>query len=300
VNVTAIIPATNDPPTLERCLDAIAAADDPPEQTIVVTTPRGAGPAAARNRGARVASGDVLVFVDADVVAHRDAFSRIRAAFESDRDLAAVFGSYDDSPHHDGTVSSFRNLLHHHVHQTSAGPAATFWAGLGAIRRDAFLGCGGFDSDRFPRPSVEDIELGMRLADRGLRMTLDSQLLGTHLKRWSVAGMVRTDLRDRGIPWVALLVRRRAGSSSLNLHWRHRASALATVAAAISLARRRPRPLATAAGTLVALNRDFYALLWRRRGARHALAGVLLHALHLGCAAVAVPLGVGSELRRRA
>ena len=33
-----------------------------------------------------------------------------------------------------------------------------FWAGCGAVRREEFLEIGGFDGDRFPRPTIEDIE----------------------------------------------------------------------------------------------------------------------------------------------
>ena len=84
--------------------------------------------------------------MDADVAVHADAFRRIRAAFTADPGLTAVFGSYDDDPPALGAVSGFRNLLHYHVHQSSAGPAGTFWAGLGAVRRDAFAEAGGFDS----------------------------------------------------------------------------------------------------------------------------------------------------------
>ena len=51
VTLTAVVPATNDPPTLAACLDAIRAADEPPEEVIVVT--EGGGPAAARNAGRR-------------------------------------------------------------------------------------------------------------------------------------------------------------------------------------------------------------------------------------------------------
>ena len=176
VSLTAVVPATNDPPTLAACLDAIAAADEPPEQVVVVTD--GDGPAAARNAGAADATADVIVFVDADVLAHTDAFSRIRAAFDADPRLTAVFGSYDDSPTDPGMVSQFRNLLHHHVHQQGAGEAKTFWAGLGAVRADAFHAVGGFDAERYRLPSVEDIDLGTRLVAKGKKIVLDEGELG--------------------------------------------------------------------------------------------------------------------------
>src|SRR5829696_5491870 len=134
---------------------------------------------------------EVLVFVDADVLPHPDAFARLREAFEVDPALDAVFGSYDTSPRATGLVSRFRNLLHHHVHQQGAGPATTFWAGLGAVRRETFESAGGFDASRFPHASVEDIELGMRLAAAGGKLRLDPELQGTHLKAWTLVELVR-------------------------------------------------------------------------------------------------------------
>src|SRR5213079_1608891 len=108
------------------------------------------GPAAARNDGVRRTRAELLVFVDADVEPHADAFARIRAAFAAHPKLDAIFGSYDDDPADPALVSRFRNLLHHHVHHEGAGPAKTFWAGLGAIRRASFLAVGGFDAERYP------------------------------------------------------------------------------------------------------------------------------------------------------
>ena len=61
-------------------------------------------------------------------------------------------------------MAAFRNLLHHVVHQRSAGHVRSFWAGLGAVRRTAFDAAGGFDAERYPQPSIEDVELGGRLA----------------------------------------------------------------------------------------------------------------------------------------
>jgi len=297
LRLTAIVPATDAPAHLERVVTAIRAAEEPPDDVLVVTDLDESGPAAARNAGANRADGDILVFVDSDVVAHPDAFRRIRAAFRDEPDLVAVFGSYDDSPPERDAVSGFRNLLHHHVHQQSPGPAATFWAGLGAVRREPFLAAGGFDAERYPTASIEDIELGTRLAAAGARLQLDPALQGTHLKRWTLPSMLRTDLQARGVPWVALLARRGTAPSGLNLGWRHRLSAAASIALVASLAARHPRQGALALAGLVALNADFYGLLLRRRGAGQALAGVGLHVLHHLTGAAAVPLGLLEHAR---
>jgi len=297
-SLTAIIPATNEPATLHRCRAAIDAARAAPEEVIVVSEPPLAGPAASRNAGARDAEGDVLVFVDADVEVHNDAFTHIRAAFEADPGLVALFGSYDDAPSAPGVVSAFRNLLHHDVHQESAGPATTFWAGLGAVRREDFLRIGGFDAERYAVPSIEDIELGMRLSADGARIELMPEIQGTHLKHWSLWGMVRTDFAQRGVPWVGLIIESR-GSSALNLGMKHRVSALASVVGFGALALRRPRIALGSAAVLVALNRRFYGLLVRRRGVPEAAVGVLLHAVHHATSAAAVPVGVLRWARTR-
>jgi GT2 family glycosyltransferase len=297
--LAVIVPATDRPPTLERCLAAIRAAEETPEQVIVVDEAPGPGPACARNEGAHKSDADVLVFVDADVEVHRDAFARIRRAFERDDGLGAVFGSYDDSPPAAGLVSGFRNLLHHHVHQAAAGPASTFWAGVGAIRRQVFEASGGFDADRYPRASIEDIELGCRLAAAGVRIELDPKLLGTHLKSWTLRSMVETDFARRGAPWVALMLGSDASRSALNLGWRHRLSAGAVAAGAVGIARGRPGLAAAALATLLLLNRDLYALFLRRRGPAEAAGGVLLHALHHATGIAAVPAGVLLYLRQR-
>ncbi|MGZ8693709.1 MAG: glycosyltransferase family 2 protein, partial [Gaiellaceae bacterium] len=212
-SLAVIVPATNSPRTLTQCLAAIRSSTDPPEELVVVEEPNRYGPAAARNAGVGQTASDVLVFVDADVVLHRDALTRIRDAFDGDDALDALFGSYDDRPGALGVVSQFRNLLHHHVHQNAAGPATTFWAGLGAMRRDVFLEAGGFDAYRFPGPSIEDIELGARLVAQGRRIACDPLLQGTHLKRWTMLGMLRVDLTRRGIPWIALLLESKSPST---------------------------------------------------------------------------------------
>jgi hypothetical protein len=150
--------------------------------------------------------------------------------------IVAVFGSYDRAPHAGNIVSQYRNLVHHFVHQTSATSASTFWAGCGAIRRSAFLEVGGFD-ESYSRPSVEDIELGMRLCTAGYAILLDPHIQVQHLKQWDLWGMLVTDIFSRGVPWTRLLLRARAVPNDLNLKVSQRISALlALVALALIIA----------------------------------------------------------------
>jgi GT2 family glycosyltransferase len=294
--LSVVIPATDSPETLASVVAAIRASDGPPEELIVVERPPHIGPAAARNLGSSRATGDVLVFVDADVEVHGDAFQRIRDAYESDPELVAIFGSYDDDPRATGVVSTFRNLLHHHVHHEGAGPVTTFWAGLGAVRREAFAAVGGFDEKRYPQPSVEDIELGMRLHAGGARILLEPSIQGKHLKRWTLLKMTETDLLRRGVPWLRLIIERRSLSSSLNLGPRHLVASGATVLFVLSLQRRDAKAAAALMMLLLVLDRHFYVLLARRGGPRVAAAGPLLHLAHRLTSAAAIPVALSHHL----
>ena len=272
ISLTAVVPATNDPPTLAACLDAIAAADEPPEQVVVVT--EGDGPAAARNAGA----------ADAD---RRRCGLRRRGRAPAHRrvqpDPGSVrCGSGPDSglrllrrlPDRPGRGLAFRNLLHHHVHQQGAGEAATFWAGLGAVRADAFRAAGGFDAERYPTSLRRGHRARNEAVAEGGRILLDPLLQGTHLKRWTLSGMVRTDFWQRGVPWVELVLRHRSGASALNLGWRHRVSAAVAVVTALAIVRGKPGTALCGLVTLAALNAELYELLLRRQGPAAATAGV--------------------------
>jgi len=242
------------------------------------------GPGGARNVGVEEAAGDVVLFVDSDVVMHADVPERVRAAL-ADEDVVAVFGSYDDRPAARGLVSQYLNLRHHLVHQRAAGEAATFWAGCGAVRRDAFRDVGGFDLRRFPRPSIEDIDLGYRLRGRGGRILLDPELQGTHLKRWTLGSMVATDVFQRALPWLRLMRERGIQDSNLNASRGEQAKALLALGFWASL------PLTLGGGLAGGLpfvllagawaaNRDLFGLVWRRNDVFHALAALVLHQLY--------------------
>jgi len=238
------------------------------------------GPAAARNLGAEAASGDLIFFLDADVAVHPDAIGRGMARFLADPGLTALFGSYDDRPTAPGLVSRFRNLLHHYVHQRGdfvddARPAHTFWTGCGMIRRAEFREFGGFDPRLYARPSIEDIELGYRLTRAGRRIVLARDVLATHMKRWTLFDMVRTDVFRRGVPWMLLMKRSGTVETDLNVQLGQKLSVAATGGLLLATAATALTPWAgpAALGCAAAvglLNKDLYRYLARRRGAAFA------------------------------
>jgi GT2 family glycosyltransferase len=292
-----VIPATDRPATLEQCVAAIKASSEPPDELVVVGEPTAGGPAAARNAGVAETTSEVVAFVDADVLVHADALARLREVFAADPDLAAAFGSYDDAPRDPGIVSRFRNLLHHHIHTSAPGPADSFWAGLGAVRRRSFEAAGGFDAERFATPAVEDIDLGMRIRAAGGRIALDPGIRGTHLKRWTVTSMIRTDVLARGVPWLRLQLEAGRLAGSLNLGWRRRLGAANAVATTWAVLRRRPLGVLAGCATELALEHRLYSLLRRRGGLTLALAGLPLHLLHHLCSVVSIPLAAVTHAR---
>ena len=174
------------------------------------------GPGAARNQAATAVKGNILWFVDADVIVHEDAVRFIHEGF-SDAGVVAIFGSYDDSPPAGNFLSQYKNLVHHFYHHRGRREATTFWSGCGAVRKDAFLAVGGFDVERFTRPSIEDIELGYRLRAAGGRILLIPELQSTHLKVWHFLNLIHTEVFCRAIPWSRLIFEQPEMAGDLNV-----------------------------------------------------------------------------------
>ncbi len=227
--ISVIVPGHNVSATIEKCFSSICSQKYPvefleilyvddastDESTAIASrwtsriiklpgSPR--GPAAARNAGVAQAKGEIIIFLDADIVVHPGTIKSLVEHLKADENLDAVFGSYDSAPSAKDLVSQYRNLLHHFVHQTSRREANTFWAGCGAIRKRSFELAGGFNADRYPSPMIEDIELGHRMRALGMRIMLDRSITVKHLKRWTLLQMIRSDIFRRGVPWMRVLL----------------------------------------------------------------------------------------------
>ena len=324
--ISVVIPAYNAADTLGECLGALARSVKRPDEILVVDDGSSAeqsrriatlvaehggrlihqlnaGPAAARNRGARESTGDILVFLDADVRVHPSTISQLAEAL-ADQHLDAVFGSYDDNPSDGSVVSDFRNLLHHFVHQGSRREASTFWAGCGAVRRSIFTSTG-FD-ESYTGASIEDVAFGWKLTAAGHRIESRPEIQVTHLKCWTLKSFLSTDLFSRAIPWTRMMLAD-GGSlpGDLNFSLAHRASTLLAGVLPLSLwlAIRLPWHALAGAGLclvlLAWLNRGFLGFLARGRGVGFALQAFPLHIAHYFAGGLGFVAGCLAEWRHR-
>lgn len=312
--VSIIIPVYNADQYIDKCLTAIASSsytfyeiivvddgsiDNSVEMAcnkgaIVLQMPCQTGPAAARNYGAKRAKGDILFFVDSDVLVNRDTIARVAYTLQKNPEIAAVFGSYDDSPAEKNFLSQYKNLSHHFVHQQSSDVAVTFWAGCGAIRQEIFKNTGGFDQNRYSKPSIEDIELGYRMKRMGYRILLDKDLQVKHLKQWRLGSLLRSDIFCRAIPWTKLILEIQGIVNDLNLRISHRISAVLVGLSVCILPFVFFRPkllfiIFLFLTSIIVLNSSFYSFLIKRKGFRFAALAFpmqLLYFLYSGIAFV--------------
>lgn len=299
--LAVVIPAYNAEATLPACLDALGRSERRPDEiilfddgstdataalaraagvTVISNGSSAQGPAIGRNLGAAAARSDLVAFVDADVAVWPDALARLEAPLLAGEAVAS-FGSYDDRPKSRRFSALYANLRHHWVHQQGNRQAFTFWSGLGSIRSDTFRALGGFDPT-FDKPSIEDIELGIRILESGGKIRLVKEARGTHHKDWGLLQLWKTDIFCRAIPWARLMHSGRGRADDLNISQRERASAIAAhliwlVAAATMWDAAWWPALVIAMAAYVALNLRFFAFLFRSASIRAAVAGIVLH-----------------------
>ncbi|NNE07718.1 MAG: glycosyltransferase [Gemmatimonadetes bacterium] len=286
--ISIVIPTHNPGHKLERLLQSIAESGVEEKEIIVVDdsssqclketasrfpiriarTPRQSGPATARNLGARLAGGDILLFLDDDVVMEPDALREVERFFEAHPDRHAMIGVYSSEPVNRGLLPRYKALQCFSFYQNhdEISAVSLLWAAKTAIRRELFLSLGGFD-ESFARPSMEDLELGRRITKQ-TPIYLNRRVVVRH----EFPSTLRRNMKDhfdRGSLWVRLFFRHKRFDNYLHTRRRgfSRLAAFASVPAFLASAFYPPAAIAGAALLLayLAANADFWILVLKRR-----------------------------------
>ncbi|MGH7962573.1 MAG: glycosyltransferase family 2 protein [Candidatus Binatia bacterium] len=297
--VSVIIPVFNGEKTLKLCLESVFQSEGSNCEVIVVddhSTDHSAGiarqfpcrvlgmesnsgAAAARNRGVEIALGELLFFLDADIVIEKNTIQQIVETFHRRPDISALFCSYQKHTLPSNFFSLYKNLVHHYTHQTSRVEAATFCGGFGAIRREVFLEFHGFDESR---RNLEDIELGYRLHQSDHKIYLNKEIQVTHCKHYSLLGLLQSDVLHRAIPWTTIMLEKKIFRNDLNTKINNVLSIPLVFLLLLTLSLLPFFPpsrvvFVLLVGLLLLLNYDFYVFVLREKGAVFTAKTIVMH-----------------------
>ncbi len=260
------------------------------------------GVSKARNAGARAASGELLLFIDADCLLGEDAVSAARAAYGDRRDLV-LGGTYTPLPADDDFFSRFQSVFVHHFE--TKRPAPDYVAAHAMlVDAEAFRRSGGFVEGSFigVAASVEDVELSHRLRRTGCELAMSPALRVTHVFRFSLRRSLANAVRKARY-WTAYSLWNRdlladSGTASRELKANVALGLIQALLLAAAAAAGSAWPLAAAAPLLALdlhVNRRLVAAWSRAGGLRFSVLAALYYAT-LYAAAVGLGAASGAAL----
>jgi cellulose synthase/poly-beta-1,6-N-acetylglucosamine synthase-like glycosyltransferase len=196
-SVSVIIPAYNNQLTIEETLQSIknqnyqgsmeiivvddGSSDRTPEiaqrYTSKVIRQTNKGPGVARNRGAREAVGEILVFTDSDCVLSPQFISELVRPLQ-DSSIAGSQGRYKCNDK--ALISRFVQYEYEERARRQARVDNVYWIAThsACYRRDVFLEVGGFYEDSFS--GGEDLDLSQRMTEKGFKMVFNPEAVVYH------------------------------------------------------------------------------------------------------------------------
>jgi glycosyltransferase involved in cell wall biosynthesis len=251
---SVIIPARNEDATIGRLVRAVLAQapagwavevvlvdDGSTDDTVAVAREAGArvvelgpratggNPAVARNRGARAASGDPLVFLDADCLPADGWLTRLLAAHESGAEV--VGGALDLPPGLPAMARCDYYCGWYHVHsRRPAGEVPNHPPGNLSVRRAAFLRTPGFTEQQPIAYAHEELVWQAEIRRAGGRILFEPRAVVAHYNRPGFRNLLRRNYR-----WGFSAIESKAPTGAARAAWIYRHPAL-LLAGAVPLA----------------------------------------------------------------
>jgi glycosyltransferase involved in cell wall biosynthesis len=243
--VSVVIPARNESATIARLIDTIrnqqpagwtaevvVVDDGSTDDTAAVARtagarvvelggrPDGGNPAAARNRGSLAASGDPIVFLDADCLPAEGWLSRLLAAHESGAEV--VGGALDLPPGLPPMARCDYYCGWYHVHsRRPAGAVPNHPPGNLSVRREDFGRTRGFTEQQPVAYAHEELAWQAEIHRRGGRIVFEPRAIVHHYNRPGFQNLLRRNYR-----WGFSAIESKAPTGAARLPWVYRHPAL--------------------------------------------------------------------------
>ena len=210
MKISIIIPVYNSSLTLKECLGAIfdstfknfeviVVSDNSSDNSVdiakeyqckIIELPQNRGPGFARNSGAFEATGDVLLFIDSDVIIEKEALNCLDSKF-SDKEVNVIQGIYSHEPKYKNIATQYQQSFYcYYSWHTSIKYTSSLITNCFAIRRKIFIDLKGFNTN-IKRATSEDEEFGYVLINKGYKILILRELNGEHRINYNLKKLIK-------------------------------------------------------------------------------------------------------------
>jgi glycosyltransferase involved in cell wall biosynthesis len=168
----------------------------------------------ARNTGAESAKGEILVFMDSDVMLRENTLQNIVRSMKNKK-VGSVVGIYAWEYRNENFISQYKNLWIRYSYLKSSPQIDWVFGAISAIRKELFFEIGGFNYNLIARDGNDDIELGKRFAEMGCYIFLNTKVEVFHLKKFTLVSLLKNEFY-RSLGFASLAVSFGETGSSLS------------------------------------------------------------------------------------
>jgi glycosyltransferase involved in cell wall biosynthesis len=298
--LSILVCSYNNSGQLRHCLKAIKEAEHKSYELIVVDDgsmddshevamqysdkaykiPLNQGRSFARNVAARLAKGQILVFIDSDVLIRKHSLSLIHTRFEQRKDISALTGLLSKEHFNKGFFSQYKNLYMNYIFSKLPEQVSFLYGSVHAVLSESFLPFGDVVK------VADDTALGQTLNARGKKIAFARDLEVIHLKKYSLPGIIKNDFiipYDMGIIFVKFKVWKQFGKFNCGVIHSPREQLAGLLLAFIILVQAAIAVrysflllyLPASVIPWIFVNGNFFNFLYRQRGPAFALKAVL-------------------------
>lgn len=201
--ISIVIPAYNAAKDIKECLEAVYKSgfksfeviivdDNSNDETCkicsefecqVIKNERNYGPAYSRNRGAGEARGEVILFIDSDIIIKEDTLQTIYNFFKLNPNIGILQGRYTDESYYKDVFSKYKNYRLAFRELNRTGKEVAFVNTSIAAMRSKVIKKYKFDESV---RRAEDSLFGWRYFKDGNKIILDNNLKVLHKKKYNM------------------------------------------------------------------------------------------------------------------
>jgi glycosyltransferase involved in cell wall biosynthesis len=213
-NISVIVPFYNSQETIYDCLksifkskykkfEVIAVSDGSNDKSVnivkkfpckLIKSTKNHGSGYARNIGAKNSKGEILVFIDSDVIIRENALKIINNFYLKEHNLVAQ-GIYDHKINYKKIATQYlQSYQCYYIFSNKNKFIRNMVSNFLSIRKKTFYKAGCFD-ENFKGSNAEDADLGYRIQNIGFKISIVRQLISKHKVNFGIFGFIKKLVR---------------------------------------------------------------------------------------------------------